>query len=74
MKMKFNFGCGPLVLKGTSDDGVACISINIEDGYNDIPIKVITDLAEKLYSTFNVNYVALYKDDVCICEIEKEGE
>lgn len=74
MKMKFNFGCGPLVLKGTTCDGVACISIDLEDRYDDIPMKVITDLAEKLYSTFDVNYVSLYKDDVCICTIDKEEE
>lgn len=72
MMMKFNFGCGPLVLKGTSDDGIAHINIELEDRYNDIPVKVITDLAEKLYSTFKVNYVSLYKDGIIICEIDKE--
>jgi len=74
MKMKFNFGCGPLVLKGTAYDGYALISVEFEDPYGDIPMKVIADAAEKLYSTFNVSDVSLYKDDVFICTIDKEEE
>lgn len=75
MKMKFNFGCGPLVLRGTSCDGSARISVELEDGYDDISMKAIENMAEKLYSTFDVNYVSLYRDDVCICTIDKkEGE
>jgi hypothetical protein len=74
MMMKFNFGCGPLVLKGTSYDGYALVSVELEDRYDDIPMKVIENVAEKLYSAFNVNYVSLYKDDVCICTIDKEEE
>lgn len=76
MMMKFNFGCGPLVLKGTSCDGDGCalICIELEDRYADIPMETIVNLAEKLYSTFNVSYVSLYKDDMCICTIDKEEE
>lgn len=74
MMMKFNFGNGPLVLKGTTDDGYAHINVELEDPYDDIPMKVIENLAEKLYSTFNVSYVALYREDVCICTIDKKEE
>lgn len=74
MMMKFNFGCGPLILKGTSCDGSARISITLEDPYDDIPMKVITNMAEKLYSTFDVNYISLYRDDICICTIDKKEE
>lgn len=74
MMMKFNFGCGPLVLKGESNCGCARISIELEDRYDDIPMKVITNLAEKLYSTFDVSYVSLYKEGVCICIIDKKEE
>lgn len=74
MMMKFNFGNDPLTLKGTSCDGTARISIELEDFYDGISAKTITNLAEKLYSTFNVNCVALYREDVCICEIEKKEE
>ena len=74
MKMKFNFGCGPLVLKGTTNDGFAHISIDLEEPYDNIPVEVISDLAEKLYSNFDVAYVALYKENVCICEIDKKEE
>lgn len=74
MKMKFNFGCGPLVLKGTSYDGYARVSVTLEDPYDEIPMKVIENVAEKLYSTFEVNYVALYREDMCICTIDKKKE
>ena len=72
MKMRFNFGCGPLVLKGTSYEGYAQISVTLEDRYDDIPIEVIEDVAERLYSAFNVSYVSLYKEDMCICTIDKK--
>lgn len=74
MMMKFNFGCGPLVLKGESKCGCALISIELEDRYDDIPMEVIVNLAEKLYSAFDVSYVSLYKDGVCVCEIDKKEE
>jgi len=74
MKMKFNFGCGPIVLKGESPDGITCIRVELEDRYDDIPMKVVENVAEKLYSAFDVNYVSLYKDDICICTIDKEEE
>ena len=74
MMMKFNFGCGPLILKGTSYDGSTPINVELEDPYDDISIKVIENVAEKLYSAFNVNYVALYREDVCICTIDKKEE
>lgn len=74
MMMKFNFGCGPLVLKGTSPDGIALISVELEDRCADITMKVIENVAEKLYSAFDVNYVSLYKDGECICTIEKKEE
>ena len=72
MMMKFNFGCGPLVLKGTSLDGIAYINVELEDRYDDISMEVIMNVAEKLYSTFNVDCVSLYKDNECICTIDKE--
>ena len=77
MMMKFNFGYGPLVLRGTSCDGFARISVTLDDPnspYEDIPLEVIENMAEKLYSTFNVNDVSLYKDDECVCTIEKKEE
>ena len=77
MMMKFNFGSGPLVLKGTSYEGYARISVELNDNYADIPMEVIVDVANRLYSTFNVSYVSLWKDDVRVCTIdkeEKEGE
>ena len=78
MMMKFNFGSDPLTMRGTSCDGTAHIRIELESPYyEDISTEVITDLAKKLYSTFNVDCVSLYRDDVCICTIdkeEKEGE
>lgn len=74
MMMKFNFGCGPIVLKGTSYGGYAHITIELEDPYDDIPIEVIADVAEKLYSTFNVDTVALYKEGDCVCTIDKKEE
>ena len=74
MKMKFNFGNGPLVLKGTSYDGYALITVELEDPYDDISMKVIENVAEKLYSAFNVSYVSLYREDVCICTIDKKEE
>lgn len=74
MMMKFNFGCGPLVLKGETEDGFACININLDNGYGEIPTKEILKLAEKLYSNFEVSSVGLYRDDMLICEIEKKEE
>ena len=72
MMMEFNFGCGPLVLKGESSCGGALISVELEDRYDGIPMEVIVNLAEKLYSAFDVSYVTLCKDGVCICEINKK--
>lgn len=74
MMMKFNFGCGLLVLKGETEDGFACININLDNGYGEIPTEEILKLAEKLYSNFDVSSVGLYRDDILICEIEKEEE
>lgn len=72
--MKFNFGYGPLVLKGTSRDGYADISITLNDSYDEISEKTITDCAEKLYSNFGASSVGLFRDDILICEIQKEKE
>lgn len=74
MMMKFNFGCGPLVLKGTTEDGFACIKIDLDNGYGEIPTEEILKLAEKLYSNFKVSSVGVYRDDIIICEIDKEEE
>lgn len=74
MKMKFNFGCGPLVLKGETPDGYALISVELNDPYDEISTKTIENTAEKLYSAFNVSYVSLYRDDMCICIIDKKEE
>jgi hypothetical protein len=74
MMMKFNFGSGPIVLKGETPDGFSSIKITVDNGYDEIPTTEILKLAEKLYSAFNVNYVSLYSDDTCICTIDKEKE
>ena len=75
MMMKFNFGADPLTMRGTSCDGIAHIRIELETPYyEDISTEVIADLAKKLYSTFNVDCVSLYRDDVCICTIDKDEE
>ncbi len=74
MMMKFNFGCGPLVLKGESDDGYTLISVELNDPYDEISTEAIENVAEKLYSAFYVNSVALYRDDVCVCIIDKKEE
>ena len=72
--MKFNFGCGPLVLKGETEDGFTCIKIDLDNGYGEIPTEEILKLAEKLYSNFEVSSVGVYRDDMLICEIDKEEE
>lgn len=72
--MKFNFGCGPLVLKGKSYNEGMTITVKLEEFYDDIPMKVIEDVAEKLYSVFDVSCVSLYTDDICICTIDKKEE
>ena len=72
MMMKFNFGCGPLVLKSETEDGFACIKIDLDNGYGEIPTEEILKLAEKLYSNFEVSSVGVYRDDMLICEIDKE--
>ncbi len=74
MMMKFNFGCGPLVLKGETKDGFACIKIDLDNGYGEIPTEKILKLAKKLYSNFEVSSVGVYRDDMLICEIDKEEE
>lgn len=74
MIMKFNFGCGPLVLKGETENGFASININLDNGYGEIPTEEILKLAEKLYSNFEVSSVGVYRDDMLICEIDKEEE
>ena len=74
MMVKFNFGCGPLVLKGESDDGYTLITVELNDPYGEISTEVIENIAKKLYSTFYVNYVLLYRDNVCICIIDKKEE
>lgn len=72
--MKFNFGNGPLILKGTFYNGYGHINVELEDPYDDISMKAIENIAEKLYSTFNVDSVSLYREDVCICIIDKKEE
>lgn len=72
MEMKFNFGCGPLVLKGVSRGGYATISVELKNGNDDIPLDIIENAAEKLYSAFHVSDVLLYEDDVLVCTIEKK--
>ena len=77
MKMKFNFGCGPLVLKGATEDGFSSIKVTLDNGYDEIPTTEILKLAEKLYSNFGVSSVEIYNDDILICTIDrevKEGE
>ena len=74
MMMKFNFGCGPLVLKGETADGFSSIKITLDNGYDEIPTTEILKLAEKLYSNFGVSSVGVYNDDILICEIDKDEE
>ena len=74
MMMKFNFGCGPLILKGETADGFSRINIDLDNGYGEIPTEEILKLAERLYVNCDVSSVGLYRDDILICEIEKEEE
>lgn len=74
MMMKFNFGCGPLVLKGDTPDGLSSIKVTLDNGYDEIPTTEILKLAEKLYSNFEISVINVYNDDILICTIEKEEE
>lgn len=74
MMMKFNFGCGPLVLKGATEDGFSSIKVTLDNGYDEIPTTEILKLAEKLYSNFEISSVEVYNDDILICTIDKEEE
>lgn len=72
MMMKFNFCGGPLTLKGKSSNRDT--RINVELYGDDLSEEVIFEVAEKLYSDFDIDQVALHIDDTWICYIEKTDE